>query len=477
MKVLFVASEAGPFIKTGGLADVVGSLPIALKEEEDLDIRVVIPKYLNIPFQYKEKMEDVCYFNTTVGWRKQYAGIEKIEKEGVTFYFIDNEYYFKRPFLYGHHDEAERFSFFNRAVLDMLPRIDFQPDIIHCHDWQAALVSVFLNTHYKDEEFYQDMKTMFTIHNLKYQGIFPHMVLGDILDLDDDYFTAESLELDGMVNYMKGALNYSDVITTVSDTYAQEIQTPYYGEGMDGLLRKRSEDLYGIINGIDYDDYNPLKDPSVFINYRSSYVKKQKNKVELQQMLDLPQDEDKAMLLVISRLVEQKGIDLITGVLDEIANLDLQLVVLGTGNNDYEQIFKELAWHYPDKVSVQITFDESLARQMYAAADLFLMPSRFEPCGIGQLIAFRYLTVPIVRETGGLKDTVISYSEKTTKGNGFSFTNYNAHDMLYTIERALASYYNKDIWKKIRNNIKGLDYSWTNSAKEYINLYREYTIE
>ncbi|MFP4662199.1 MAG: glycogen synthase GlgA [Halanaerobiales bacterium] len=472
MKVLFVASEATPFIKTGGLADVAGSLPAALKDY-DIDVRVVVPKYLDIPHHYKEQMEDVRYFNIDLCWREQYCGIEKIEKNGVIFYFIDNEYYFKRPFLYGHYDEAERFAFFNKAVLEMLPEIDFKPDIIHCHDWQSGLISVYLNSHYKDDDFYKDIKTVFTIHNLKYQGIFPPEIMGDILALDWHYFTPAGIEAYGMVNYMKGALNFSDLITTVSETYAHEIQTPYYGEGMDGLLRKRSADLYGIVNGIDYDEYNPLTDPSLFVNYKSSYEKKQENKLHLQKMLGLPEEKDKAMLLIISRLVEQKGIDLTIHVREQIANLDLQFVILGTGNNNYEQIFKELAWHYPDKVSAQITFDESLARKMYAAADLFLMPSRFEPCGIGQLLAYRYLTVPIVRETGGLMDTVQSYNEETEEGTGFSFSNYNAHDMLFTIERALSCYYNKDIWNKIRNNIKKLDYSWANSAAEYINLYKK----
>ena len=472
MKVLFVASEANPFIKTGGLADVVGSLPTVLKDY-DIDVRVVIPKYLDIPFHYKEKMEDVRYFNIDLSWREQYCGIEKIKRNGVTFYFMDNEYYFKRPFLYGHYDEAERFAFFNKAVLEMLPHIDFKPDIIHCHDWQSGLVPFLLKTQYKDIKFYKDIKTIFTIHNLKYQGIFPPSIIDDILGVDWKYFTPDGLESNGMVNYMKAALNYSDIITTVSDTYAKEIQTPYYGEGMDGLLRKRSDDFYGIVNGIDYNEYNPLTDPSIFVNYKSSYEKKKENKVKLQKMLGLPEDKDKAMLLLISRLVEQKGIDLVINVLDQLANLDMQFVILGTGNTDYEQTFKELAWHYPDKVSAQITFDDTLARRMYAAADLFLMPSRFEPCGIGQLLSLRYFTVPIVRETGGLVDTVKSYNEETGEGNGFSFSNYNAHDMLFTIKRALSYYYNKDVWNKIRDNIKVLDYSWTNSAEEYLDLYKK----
>ncbi|MFW5982102.1 MAG: glycogen synthase GlgA [Halanaerobiaceae bacterium] len=473
MEILFVASEASPFVKTGGLADVVGTLPLTLEEKEDINISVVLPKYLDIPAHYKELMEDVCYFDIELAWRKKYCGIEKLERKGVTFYFIDNEYYFKRPFLYGHLDEAERFAFFNKAVLEMLPRIDLQPDIIHSHDWQSALISVFLNSHYKNNDFYQDIKTIFTIHNLKYQGIFPPEILGDILDLSWDYFVEDKLEANGSVNFMKGALNYSDIITTVSERYAEEIQTPYYGEGMDGLLSKRSEDLYGIVNGIDYDIYNPLKDPAIFLNYRSSYQKKQENKVQLQKILGLPQNKDKAMMIIISRLVEQKGLDLILAVIDEIMELDLQFVILGTGDSKYENAFRELAWHYPDKVSAQISFDEKLARKMYAAADFFLMPSKFEPCGIGQLIALRYLTVPIVRETGGLYDTVTSYNDQSGEGNGFSFSNYNAHDMLFTIERALSSYYDKDIWMKIRDNIKWSDFSWSKSAEQYIELYHK----
>ncbi|MEJ6952349.1 glycogen synthase GlgA [Natronospora cellulosivora (SeqCode)] len=472
MKVLFVASEASPFIKTGGLADVVGTLPLELVQK-DIEISVVIPKYLDITSHHKEQMEDLCYFDVDISWREKYCGIEKIEKDGVDFYFIDNEYYFKRPFLYGHGDEAERFCFFNKAVLEMLPRIDFKPDIIHCHDWQTALISVFLNSHYKDDDFYKDIKTIFTIHNMKYQGIFPPEIMGDILSLGWEYFSEDRLEMNGMVNFMKGALNYSDIITTVSERYALEIQTPYYGEGMDGLLRKRSNNLYGIVNGIDYEEYNPSSDCSLFHNYSSLYPKKRENKLQLQELLGLPQDENKPVLLLVSRLVEQKGLDLVLNVLEEIMNLDLQFIILGTGDCQYENAFRELAWHYPYNVSAQISFDEKLARKMYAGSDLFLMPSRFEPCGIGQLIALRYLTVPITRETGGLYDTVKPYNEYTGEGHGFTFQNYNAHEMLFTIEKAINSYYNKEVWMQIQENIKNLDFSWTQSAEKYLEIYRK----
>ncbi|MFW5982210.1 MAG: glycogen synthase GlgA [Halanaerobiaceae bacterium] len=471
MKVLFVASEASPFIKTGGLADVLGTLPEELSKK-DIEISVILPKYLDIPTHYKEQMVNVSYFELELSWRRKYCGIEKIITDNVSYYFVDNEYYFKRPFIYGHDDEAERFAFFNKAVLEMLPRIGLKPDIIHCHDWQSALIPVFLNSHYKNHDFYQNIKTIFTIHNMKYQGIFPAEILGDILSLDWDYFNEDSLEANGMLNYMKGALNYADIITTVSERYAMEIQTPYYGEGMDGLLRKRSDDLYGIVNGIDYQDYNPETDSSLFFNYNNLNPQKRDNKFHLQELLGLPKS-DKPVLLLISRLVEQKGLDLILNVIEEILSMDLQFIILGTGDCQYENAFRELAWHYPYNVSTQITFDEKLARKMYAAADLFLMPSRFEPCGIGQLIALRYLTVPIVRETGGLYDTVKPYNEYTGDGYGFSFRNYNAHELLYTIERATKAYYDKETWMQIQENIKDLDFSWSSSAEKYLEIYRK----
>lgn len=467
MNVLFAASECIPFVKTGGLADVIGSLPRALKSK-GVTARVVLPKYSDIPAHFQEKMELKHTFTVPISWRNQYCGIEELTYDDITYYFIDNKYYFGRSGLYGYFDEAERFAFFSKAVLEMLAYLDFKPDILHCHDWQTGLVSILQNAHYN---YLQDLRTVFTIHNLKFQGIFAADILGGVIGLSPEYFTIDGLEYHGDVNFMKGALNYADVVTTVSNTYANEIQTPYYGEGMDGLLRKRAGDLYGIVNGIDYDKFNPETDEHLFVNYKDSLTEKRENKVALQEMLGLPVDKDKPMIGIITRLTEQKGIDLIIHVLREIMEMDLQLVLLGTGDQKYEDAFKQASWEYPDKLSANITFNEDLANKIYAASDLFLMPSRFEPCGISQLISLRYLTVPIVRETGGLVDTVQPYNEQTQEGNGFSFTNYNAHDMLNTIKRAINYYQDNESWKRILENAAKCDFSWNKSAEEYVKLY------
>ncbi len=468
MKVLFVATECTPFIKTGGLADVIGALPKELKNE-GVDVRVMLPKYEAITANYKEQMIKISTGSVPVGWRNQYVGVEMLFKDDITYYFVDNEYYFKRVGLYGFYDDAERFTYFNRAVLEMLPQIDFQPDVIHCHDWQAALIPLFLKTHYREHSFYQKVKTMFTIHNLKYQGIFSKEVHYDLLSLTDEHY--ESVDFDGCVNFLKSALIHADLLTTVSETYAKEIQDPYYGEKLDGLLRDRKDDLFGIVNGLDYQEYDPMKDPHLTFPYRNSKAKKQKNKRELQEQLGLPQLVDVPMLAIVTRLVEQKGLDLLTHIFTELLNEEIQVVILGTGDAEYEQFFRYVANQYPEKVSTHITFNEAFARKIYAASDLFLMPSRFEPCGIGQLIALRYGSAPIVRKTGGLTDTVISFNEETLQGNGFSFTNYNAHDFLFTICRAIAIYKDPNLWSVLMKNMTKSDNSWSKSAKAYIDLY------
>ncbi|MFW6268559.1 MAG: glycogen synthase GlgA [Bacillota bacterium] len=473
MEILFVASECSPFVKTGGLADVVGTLPSAL-QKEGKSVSVVLPKYDEIPCSFTDNAETVAQFKVPIGWRIQYCNVEKLQYQGITYYFIDNEYYFNRNGLYGFFDEAERFVFFNRAVLEMLFHLEYKPDILHCHDWQASLISLFLNTHYKDDFFYKGIKTVFTVHNLKYQGIFPQEVLYDLLDLGHEYFHPDELEFYGDINFLKGALKYSDVITTVSESYAREIQTPYFGKGLHGLLQKRADDLYGIVNGIDNDSYDPATDSHVFENYEravSGLENKKKNKVQLQKMTDLPVNGDIPVIIIISRLVEQKGFDLVLRMLWEMLELDLQLVILGTGEEKYARAFKEICWEEPDKVSSHITFNEDLARKMYAAGDIFLMPSQFEPCGIGQLIALRYLTVPVVRKTGGLQDTITDFYEDPEKGNGFSFDNFNAHEMFNKIKQALNSYHNEEKWKNIIKNISDTDYSWQKSAKKYIKIY------
>lgn len=470
MKVLFIATECTPFIKTGGLADVIGALPQELLKQ-DVDVRVVLPKYEEISAEYKDEMTLIYKGFAPVGWRNQYVGVEKLVKNEITFYFIDNEYYFKRVGLYGHYDDGERFTYFNRAVLEMLPHIDFQPDVMHCHDWQTSLIPLFLKTHYRDHPYYQDVKTIFTVHNLKYQGIFPKEVLSELLSLGDENFTTDSIEFHGGVNFLKSALNHADLITTVSETYAKEIQNPYYGEQLNGLLRQRTNDLIGIVNGLDYYQYDPMNDENLTFSYRNSQAKKHKNKLELQEQLGLPETKETPLIAIITRFVEQKGIDLVASILDDLMKEDVQLVVLGTGDAEYERFFNYAQARYPDKVSTHITFNEGLARRIYAASDMFLMPSRFEPCGIGQLIALRYASAPVVRETGGLVDTVTQFNEETLHGNGFSFANYNAHDMLFTIKRAIKIYNQPSLWTALIKNMIRSDNSWAKSARAYTDLY------
>lgn len=475
-KVLYVTSESVPFIKTGGLADVSFSLPKELRKN-GIDIRVVIPNYNDIPQYLKNQMSFLKYIYVKVGWRNQYCGIKYMEYEGIPYYFIDNEYYFKRDGvygIYGFYDDAERFSFFNKAVLEIIKHIDFKPDIIHCNDWHTGMISPLISSNYKNDDYYDDIKTIFTIHNLKYQGIFPPEILGELLDIGMDHFNIDALEFYGGVSFMKGGINYSNIVTTVSESYSIEIQNEYYGEKLDGLLRKRNSDLYGIINGIDYDIYDPQNDKYIFENYdENSLDKKVNNKTKLQEYLNLSMNSNTPIIGIISRLDSMKGLDLIVCILDELLSMDIQIVVLGTGDKYFESIFKNYAVKYKDKLSANILFDNELAHKIYAGCDMFLMPSLFEPCGLSQLIALRYGTLPIVRETGGLKDTVMPYNEITEEGNGFSFTNYNAHDMLYTIKMAVEYYKNKKIWRKIVENALDKDYSWKNSALMYEQLYNK----
>ncbi len=474
MKVLYVASEAVPFAKTGGLADVAGSLPQALRIE-NVDVRVIMPKFGKIDEKYKNHMEHIYDGELNVSWRSKFVGVDKYEHNGVTYYFIDNQEYFDREGFYGYDDDAERFSFFCRAVLNLLPAIDFWPDVIHTNDWHAGLVNVFLKLEHQGDERYQNIRTLYTIHNLKYQGIFPKDVMDNVLGLDWKYFNNGDLEFYDAVNFMKGGLIYADYISTVSRTYAQEIQYEYFGEHLDGLLRSRKDDLFGIVNGIDYDVYNPMTDKNLFETYDvDSYDRKMDNKVELQKLLRLPEGRRIPMVALVSRLVAAKGMDLIVRMMDEILQHEnIQFVMLGTGDKVFEDWFKGLAWRFPTKVSVNIRFSNELAQRIYAASDIFLMPSNYEPCGIGQLIALRYGSIPVVRETGGLKDTVQQYNKYTGRGNGFVFGNYNAHEMMYALKRALGNYANYEVWQKIVENAMNSDYSWTESAKEYCKLYEK----
>jgi len=476
LKVLYVASEAVPFIKTGGLADVAGSLPKALKKQ-GVDIRVVMPKYGKISHEYLDKMEHVYDGEFTTAWRTKFLGIDKLELDGVTFYFIDNQEYFYREGFYGYGDDAERFAFFSRAALEILPKDDFWPDVIHTNDWHTAPVNLYLRLDHIGDARYEKIKTVFTIHNLKYQGVFPKDVMADALGLDWKYFTNGDLEYYDAVNFMKGAIIYADNVTTVSRTYAQEIQYEYFGEGLDGLLRSRAADLHGITNGLDTTIYNPEKDPYLtdpFTPYDAATALETKtdNKVALQHILDLPLERRTPIVAMVTRLVEAKGLDLVVRVLDELLEQEnMQFVLLGTGERVYEDWFRELAWRHPTKVSTNIYFSDEMAQRIYASSSIFLMPSAYEPCGLGQLIAMRYGAIPVVRATGGLTDTVIPYNKAAGEGNGFLFSDYNAHDMMYTIKKALTIYRDLGAWKRLMENAMHADYSWARSSKEYKALY------
>lgn len=474
-KVLFVASEGVPFIKTGGLADVVGSLPKCL-DKEYYDVRVMIPRYTCMKPQMQEKLNYVTHFYMDFNWKEEYVGILEAEVDGIKYYFIDNEHYFSGFKPYGDNAlyEIEKYAYFSKAALSALPLIDFQPDIVHCHDWQTGLIPVYLKERFRGNPFFWNMKSIMTIHNLKFQGKWDVKTVKDITGLPEYYFTPDKLEAYKDANLLKGGLVFVDAITTVSDTYAEEIKTDFYGEGLNGLLRARAHDLRGIVNGIDYEDFNPAKDPYIpfpydAINFRKEKVK---NKRALQKELGLEQDDKKFMIGIVSRLTDQKGFDLIAYVMDELCQDAVQIVVLGTGEEQYENMFRHFDWKYNNKVSANIYYSEDLSHKIYAACDAFLMPSLFEPCGLSQLMSLRYGTVPIVRETGGLKDTVQPYNEYESSGTGFSFTNYNAHEMLRTIRYAEHIYYDKKReWNKIVDRGMAADFSWHVSAGKYQEMY------
>jgi starch synthase len=470
-KILFASSEAAPFAKTGGLADVANSLPNALGKL-NADIRLVLPKYKCIPMEYTEAMRYIGYIYVDLGWRHQFCGVFSLTLGDRIVYFIDNEYYFKRDCIYGYPDEAERFTFYCKALLQMLPLVDFKPDVIHCNDWQTGLVSLLLKAGFMKGFLNDGAKTIFTIHNLRYQGIFPKEVLQELIGLGWEYFTRDGVEFYDQVNFMKAGLFYSDIITTVSRTYAEEIKQDFYGENLNELLKRRSGSLYGILNGIDPEENDPSRDKRLFAAFDPINLEgKLTNKTGLQNQLGLDQNADTPLIGIISRLVDQKGFDLIAHVLDELLSENLQLVVLGTGERRYEEMFRAAAARNPGRVSANIRFDDTLAQRIYAGSDMFLMPSLFEPCGLGQLFSLRYGSVPIVRETGGLCDTIKAWNEFTGEGNGFTFANYNAHDMLYTIRRALGFYRQKEVWTSIVRNCMRQDFSWDRSAAEYMELY------
>lgn len=473
MQVVFASAEAAPFVKTGGLGDVAGSLPRALVAA-GADVIVMVPKYGTIASEYTDRMEHVADFYVSLGWRNEYCGLERLVIDGVTYLFIDNERYFKRDYPYGFFDDGERFAFFSKAVTESLQHLPegFQCDVLHCNDWHTALAPVFLREFYQGLPLYERVKTVFSIHNIAFQGQYADTILNDILGMAHIPNAARQLRCDERsINYMQGALDYSDAITTVSPSYAWEIQTPEYGEGLDGILRRRSNVLSGILNGIDTDAWNPATDPMIHANYSAADMSGKKAcKSALQEELGLEVRDDRPLMVMVTRLTRQKGMDLVTYALDRILSGGVQVAVLGTG--DYEEPMRYFANKYPGTCAARITFDNALSHRMYAGADMFLMPSLFEPCGLSQMIAMRYGTLPVVRETGGLRDTVAPYNQFTGEGTGFTFANFNGDEMGDAVFRGARLYWDDHAaWDHLVQNAMAADFSWVRSADEYMNLY------
>lgn len=475
MQIVFASAECAPFVKTGGLGDVAGSLPAALVRA-GAEVIVMVPKYATIKDEYKAQMEHFSDFYVNLGWRNEYCGLEKLERDGVTYMFIDNERYFARDYPYGFFDDGERFAFFSKAITESLQHLPagFECDILHCNDWQTALAPVFLREFYQGLPLYDRVKTVFSIHNVAFQGQFSDTVMEDILGVAHIPAAASQLRCDACsINYMLGALRYADAITTVSPTYANEIQTPEFGEGLDGVLRERSYALQGILNGIDVAGFDPATDKRIAANYTvDDRSGKAVCKAKLQEELGLEVRDDRPLMVMVTRLTRQKGMDLVMYALDRILSGGVQVAVLGTGDRDYEDGLRYFQDKYPGTMAARIEFDPALSQRMYAAADMFLMPSKFEPCGLSQIIAMRYGTLPIVRETGGLKDTVIPYNEFTGEGTGFSFTNFNGDEMGDAVFRAARLFWdNRDAWNQLVTQAMSQDFSWTRSADKYLDLY------
>ena len=469
MKILYATSEAYPFAMSGGLADVAGALPKALRRRL-VGCRVVMPLYSSVPEELKAEMKFITSITVPVSWRRQYCGIFEAKYNGVIYYLIDNQYYFKRDGLYGHYDDAERFTFFSRAVLEILPYIDYAPDIIHCNDWQTAMIPVFLDRFYCHDLRYLNIKTVFTIHNIQYQGKYGHELIGDVLGIPEG--DTGLVEYEDCVNLMKAAIECSHRVTTVSPTYAHEILTPHYSHGLNPVLERNRHKLCGIVNGIDTVVYDPATDKAIFENYSAEEPEnKAVNKAKLQEYMGLPQKADAPLIGIVSRLVGHKGFDLVKCVFEDMLRADIQVAILGSGDWEFETFFYEMAKKYPDKVAFKLGFLPDLARKIYAGADIFLMPSKSEPCGLAQMIALRYGTIPIVRKTGGLNDTITDISAEN--GNGFVFENYNAHEMLEAVWRAVGLYGDKKAWTALRDHALTIDNGWNVSAGQYIKLYKE----
>lgn len=474
IKILFAASEAVPFVKTGGLGDVAGSLPAALRAK-GAKVSVILPKYSFIPEEYQGRMRHVADFYVPLSWRSVYCGIEKLTLDGIDVYFVDNEAYFKRDSAYGYFDDGERFAFFSKAVceaIELLPEL--QVDVLHCNDWQTALAPVFLREFYQASEACRNVKTVFTVHNVKFQGQYSDKVLADILGLADNPTAAGQLYCDrDSVNYMKGALCYTDVITTVSPSYAGELQTPFFGEGMDDIFRRRSNVLRGILNGIDQAAWNPATDELIPMRYDAdSLERKAQDKQALQRELGLREDPERPLAVMVGRLTNQKGLGLVRYAMNRLMERGVQMAVLGTGDKDQEEAFKYFDWTYGDMMSARIAFDNALSHRMYAGGDILLMPSEFEPCGLSQMIAMRYGTLPVVRETGGLQDSVEPYNKFTGAGTGFRFTNMNADEMADCLLGACEVFWtDKEAWTKLQRQAMGTDFSWSRAADEYLGIY------
>ena len=469
-KILFAAPEALPFAATGGLGDVIGSLPVVLAADDTNDVRVMLPYYADISENYRADIKLLTELDVYLAWRKQHCCVYYLNYEGVTFYFLENEYYFNRQGLYGYYDDGERFAFFSKAVLAAAEKIGFVPDVIHAHDWQTALVPVFYQTFYRLAPGWGNVKTMITIHNIEYQGKLNRSLLGDLIGLSAEWLPV--MEFNGLINLIKGAVCVADKVGTVSYSYSRELHYAFFAHGLENIIAENSHKMIGILNGIDQDMYNPKTDPALFVNYTyRSLEKKAVNKERLQRLVNLPESPDTPVVAIISRMVASKGFDLMMCVMEELLTEKVQFIVLGCGDKKYEDFFRWTAYKYPAKMAALITYDRDLSHKIYAGADILLMPSMIEPCGLAQMIASRYGTVPIVRAIGGLRDSITDYENKG--GNGFVFENFNAHEMLEAIRRALYLYTDKEAWSKLSGHVMRRDFSWKKSADDYMAAYEE----
>ncbi|MFR3683745.1 MAG: glycogen synthase GlgA [Enterococcus sp.] len=474
MKTLFVAAECAPFFKTGGLGDVAGALPKALKEK-GTDIKVVLPFFTKMPQRYKDQLQDLFSYDVYVGWRKQYCGVKYLQMNGIDYYFLDNLYYFDRPELYGYFDDGERFAFYQQAVIELMEKIDFIPDVMHLNDYHTSFIPCLLKEKYRWIQKFSKIRTVLTIHNIEFQGQYDQGILYDLFGMGSERYEDGSIRFNDCVNFMKAGILYADRVTTVSPSYAEEIKTPEFGAGLDVILRMESGKLRGIVNGIDYDAFDPVTDPALFANYDQKHLdKKIENKVQLQKYLELPVRPEVPVIGIVSRLTYQKGFHLLLQEMENLMQFDVQLILIGTGDPNLENQFRYFGEKYPTKTSIQIAFDVTLAQKVYAGADMFLMPSAFEPCGLSQMISMRYGTLPIVHEIGGLRDTVEPYNPITNEGTGFGFNIYESFYLMNAMKQAIELYQNHpDIWRGLMLEAMSRDFSWDGSSEQYLELYKQ----